>query len=264
VQNLASLLGEVLYSATAGAGNGLLSYPNLQGNFIVTLNSSDSRSGGQVAFTPYGSVYPATALMPQNLDGHAEEGVLGADGKLTDTASTTPIVWMGARVYSPAEGRFLSVDSIEGGCANLYVYVKGDPINSGDPTGDNTCTHFVDNTRYGVVSGSIVGDTFEWSYVVTVGKGYPGFGCNPKNPASLCGGPAYATDTVNVSINGQTAGTVNELFGSIDGGTKAGIGGTIPVSSGSGPPIEITLTFTITFEQSTGPGSAAFEVTCTG
>ncbi|NIH80698.1 RHS repeat-associated core domain-containing protein [Amycolatopsis viridis] len=39
---------------------------------------------------------------------------------------------MGARPYRPLLGRFLSVDPDEGGSANDYDYVAGDPINTLD------------------------------------------------------------------------------------------------------------------------------------
>lgn len=42
---------------------------------------------------------------------------------------------MGARPYSPLLGRFLSVDPEEGGSANDYDYVVGDPINTLDLDG---------------------------------------------------------------------------------------------------------------------------------
>ena len=37
----------------------------------------------------------------------------------------------------PSPGRFLAVDPIEGGCANDYVYVYGDPVNTSDLSGKN-------------------------------------------------------------------------------------------------------------------------------
>jgi hypothetical protein len=47
---------------------------------------------------------------------------------------------MGARPYLPDLGRFLSADPVEGGCANDYEYVFGDPANSTDLDGRSTRT----------------------------------------------------------------------------------------------------------------------------
>ena len=46
------------------------------------------------------------------------------------------LVIMGARVYSPAMGRFLQTDPIGiAGGANVYDYAGGDPVNGVDPSG---------------------------------------------------------------------------------------------------------------------------------
>jgi hypothetical protein len=42
---------------------------------------------------------------------------------------------MGARPYHPATGLFLGCDPIEGWCANDYMYVHGDLVNSSDLDG---------------------------------------------------------------------------------------------------------------------------------
>jgi hypothetical protein len=48
---------------------------------------------------------------------------------------------MGARPYNSTEGRFLTRDPVEGGCANAYVYTYGDPFTQQDLDGRNYCAH---------------------------------------------------------------------------------------------------------------------------
>ena len=44
---------------------------------------------------------------------------------------------MGARQYNPSSGRFTSIDPVEGGSANDYEYVAGDPIGLSDISGES-------------------------------------------------------------------------------------------------------------------------------
>ncbi|WP_228771476.1 RHS repeat-associated core domain-containing protein [Actinokineospora iranica] len=62
-------------------------------------------------------------------------GWLGQHQRPHEHAGALSIVQMGARPYSPALGRFLTVDPVEGGSANDYDYVAADPVNSTDLDG---------------------------------------------------------------------------------------------------------------------------------
>jgi RHS repeat-associated protein len=115
----------------AGSGN-TWSYPDLHGNFTATADSSGARKNGPVSYDPWGQLLTGSQALP-NAPGSASLGAYGAAGKVTDTASG--IIIMGARPLNPAEARFLSVDPIQGGCANAYVYAFGDPLNDSDLTG---------------------------------------------------------------------------------------------------------------------------------
>ncbi len=63
------------------------------------------------------------------------------------------LIYMGARYYDAALGRFISADAIVASFANpqslnRYSYVSNNPINNTDPTG-----HKEDNCPYGVIGG---------------------------------------------------------------------------------------------------------------
>lgn len=123
-------------SVTVQPSGNLWSYPDLHGNYTCVTNGSGTLQGSPAAYDPWGQL--VTGSQPvANAPGSSDLGAYGTDGKVTDTS--TGIIIMGARAYNPAEARFLSVDPVQGGCANPYTYAYGDPINHPDPTGQAAC-----------------------------------------------------------------------------------------------------------------------------
>lgn len=69
---------------------------------------------------------------------------------------------MGARLYNPQTGRFLSVDPVLGGNSNAYTY-PNDPVNMSDTTG---MCGWVRIAKYGKVYTCKIKSTWSWKVVI--------------------------------------------------------------------------------------------------
>ncbi|MGW3960810.1 PA14 domain-containing protein [Amycolatopsis sp. NPDC005003] len=114
--------------------------PTVRGDLFATVQNGGLVVGDVRTYTPDGRpVSPAGAVntdnVPDNQPGQLDYGWLGQHRRPYEHAGALSIVQMGARPYSPLFGRFLSVDPVEGGSANDYDYVMGDPVNKTDLDG---------------------------------------------------------------------------------------------------------------------------------
>ena len=174
LQQLVTLPGGV--SIALQASGNVWSYSNLQGDTTATTNQAGTLTSGPVTYGPWGNLNPGQTA-PANLTGPNTAGAYGTNGKLTNTSTST--ILLGARTFNPTEAHFLSVDPINGGCANAYVYAHGDPINSSDLSGsDQSCSSFYVTTPSGAIMGSVAAnsDVLSFSYVATPPAGIADIG----------------------------------------------------------------------------------------
>ncbi|WP_145797188.1 DNRLRE domain-containing protein [Kitasatospora atroaurantiaca] len=116
-----------LGATTTKTGGTVLQLSNLHGDITLQLPLDTAVAPVVLDFDEFGN---ARSSQPK-----ARYGWLGAKQRSDDTP--TGLTLMGARLYNPATGRFLSVDPVAGGSANAYEYVNQDPVNKLDLDGRN-------------------------------------------------------------------------------------------------------------------------------
>ncbi len=112
-----------LQQRTAGSASQYAQGDGLGSVRLITDGSGNA--AGAATFEPWGAPQAGSATL----------GGFGFTGEQTD--AETGFVYLPARHYDPATGRFLQADplGLGGGSTNVYAYVGNSPTNAVDPSG---------------------------------------------------------------------------------------------------------------------------------
>lgn len=235
-------------TASTSADKSTASIRNIRGDVLSVINGDGVNQTGILLYDPFGqrisatsafastnsSVSFATAVVSLNNAGDSlSSGWAGSARRSGEDIFTLKPIQMGARVYIPGLGRFLSVDSVEGGSPNNYAYTQN-PINENDYSGQ-----FV---QVLALVGLGAGFTAALPVVIFVGS------------AILVGAAIYhiasqashqSADTGSKPSGGKNGSTPNSGSGGGGsaprggGGSSGGGGSQPPKGSRSAPPVVI-------------------------
>ncbi len=159
---------------------------------ILALADASGNATLQLAYGPYGEPLTPSGASAWGESRYGYTGQIGIAGALA---------WFDkARIYDPAQGRFLQTDSEHPKRhTNLYTYVNDDPINATDPSG---------NWIVGGIIGAVFGGIDGYVTAQSAGPGGP----NPWAAAAagaVGGGIAGAVTDNPTLVGGAVAGAVD-------------------------------------------------------
>ncbi|RLK60779.1 RHS repeat-associated protein [Actinokineospora cianjurensis] len=205
------LPGGVLHTWKPVAADRTWDHPTVRGDLSLTTTNAGLQSGSLRAFSPYGEpIGTVNDGVPDNQPGHFDNGWLGQHQRPYEHAGSLSIIQMGARPYSPALGRFLSVDPVEGGGSNDYEYVGGNPINTTDL--DGRCWICRKAKAVGNWAWKNRGTVATW-VAVGVCIGSIGTGCAVMSGLALAARQHQKYTEGKFTWRGAAADTVNTVLG---------------------------------------------------
>ncbi|HUS25895.1 MAG TPA: RHS repeat-associated core domain-containing protein [Nevskiaceae bacterium] len=171
VEKYEQLPGGVLLTirpSQSGAAQKVHSLPNIHGDVMLTTDANGT-STGTFTYDPFGNKTSST--LPNNTATNSTYGWVGQHEKDTETAFALSPTEMGARVYLSSTGRFLSVDPIEGGTPNNYVYPP-DVVNDFDLDGRATINYGIGGCIVICVGVNAIHNTSNGSWYYSLGSGF--------------------------------------------------------------------------------------------
>lgn len=159
-RNVASASGD-LAATTSKTGDTVLHLTTIHGDVALQLPLDTSKAPVALDSDEYGNPRAGQAATRYNW--------LGAKQRSTETL--TGLTLMGARLYNPNTGRFLSIDPVYGGGDNRYGY-PGDPVNQFDLDGKSWWS----KVKRAAKKVGRVAWKYKWDIALTAAGFIPGVG----------------------------------------------------------------------------------------